>query len=137
MPEAKVQNRWIYYSVASGFLFAALIVIVKGLSSGDFGMAIVMIAFMGGLLGALFGMGAWGILQFFAANRFVRSRGILLKIYDAQREVQRGSYCSRCDEAFLKTENLSGSPEYLMNAVLLLHLDSDDLASLAKNRISW
>ncbi len=137
MPEAKVDNRWIYYSAASGFLFATLIVIAKGLASEDVGMGVLFVSFMGGLLAALFGILAWGLVNLCAAIRFGRSRATLLKIYDAQREVQRGAYCSRCDVAFLNASNLFGTPESVMREVLSLHWDEDDLANLAKNRVSW
>jgi hypothetical protein len=137
MPEAKVDTRWIYYSAASGFLFASILVAVRGPSKGDFGIGVLLVAFMGGLLAALFGILAWGLVNFSAAIRFGRSRETLLKIYDAQREVQRGAYCSRCDVAFLNASNLFGTPEAVMQEVLSLHWDDDDLTRLAKNRISW
>lgn len=137
MPEANVDTRWIYYSAFSGFPFMAILVVVNGLSKGDFGAGVLLVAFTGGLLAALFGFLAWGLVNFSAAIRFGRSRETLLKIYDAQREVQRGAYCSRCDVAFLKASNLFGTPESVMREVLALHWDEEDLACLAKNRISW
>ena len=136
-PQPEVQLRWAYISVVGGFVFYSLIVVVKGLNFGSFAGALVAILFMGGLLGVLLGILVWMMLSLSAASRFSRSREILLKIYDAERDLHQGFYCSRCDVAFLLSPGLAGSPEYLRREILLMHLGESDRAILSRRRISW